>query len=861
GDRTKQQGNDFSKIQARFATRVKLTSADVEEVIRKRLLEKNSAGDAVLRPIYAAQSANVKTLFTFVDGAKTYSNYSDEDHFIGTYPFVSYQFPLFQAAIEGISDHNVFEGRNSSVGERSMLAVVQQVVKGIGDVEVGTLATFDQMFAGIRASLKSAAQRSIDVAERNLDNKLAVRLLKALFLVKYVESFRATARNLTVLVYDRFGLDLLDLSRRVTEALALLEAETYVQRSGNAYEYLTNEEQVIEEEIKNVDIDSVEISARLFRILSGDVVKATKVRYAKNGRDFAFGYKLDDQVHGLQRELTLHFITPEYAYGSVEIRMHSAGKDELRVVLEPDDRAMADLRLLLKTEKYTKRKQTSSLSAVEDQILRSKAALNVEREKELIERIRASVGKAELVINATDVTSGSQEARTRVEDGLGELVTRTYVNLGMLAGVVYREQDIAGYANPDSSMIFDEPAAHRLAPAGDEVLSWVLRRDKLGQQVTVKSIIDDFQTKPYGWDLASIEVVIAWLVGNSKVTLTVDGNALKRSEVAAVLRNTQKHSRAVVAPQKDFDERRVKALRDFCSGFFDEASPPKDPLELARHGSERLHARHAELQALSTGSKYPFVAQLAGPIALLEQVVGKPAEWYLTDFGGQRNDLMEAKENLIDPIQGFLNGGQRVIYDDAETLLVANGNNLGYLVDGADAEVKRLLEDPDAFRGNKMAHLKKEAAALPSQVQQAVAASRDELVGVIEGRKAEILGSEYYLEATPEAQASVIAAIDRLVEHVQTQHQIALIREAGNTFEEATYPALLDHLVASVKPVRHDGGDPGPPAFPVRIISIKSIKVPGVHGVLATPGDVRKYTDALRDALIAALDNGKRISL
>ncbi|MDB9921740.1 BREX system P-loop protein BrxC, partial [Actinomycetota bacterium] len=34
GDRTKQQSNDFSKIQARFKTRVKLTSADVEEVIR-----------------------------------------------------------------------------------------------------------------------------------------------------------------------------------------------------------------------------------------------------------------------------------------------------------------------------------------------------------------------------------------------------------------------------------------------------------------------------------------------------------------------------------------------------------------------------------------------------------------------------------------------------------------------------------------------------------------------------------------------------------------------------------------------------------------------------------------------------------
>jgi hypothetical protein len=159
------------------------------------------------------------TLFDFVDGAKSYRNYTDEAHFVGTYPFVSYQFPLFQAAIEGISDHNVFEGRNSSVGERSMLGVVQQVAKDIGNVEVGRLATFDHMFAGIRASLKSAAQRSIDVAERNLDNELAVRLLKALFLVKYVESFKATSRNLTVLVYDRFGLDLPALSKQVQEAL------------------------------------------------------------------------------------------------------------------------------------------------------------------------------------------------------------------------------------------------------------------------------------------------------------------------------------------------------------------------------------------------------------------------------------------------------------------------------------------------------------------------------------------------------------------------------------------------------------------------------------------------------------------
>jgi len=858
GDVTRQQGNDFSKIQARFKARVKLTSADVEEVIRKRLLEKSSAGESALNSIYAAESANFKTLFDFVDGAKTYRSYTDEAHFVGTYPFVSYQFPLFQAAIEGISDHNVFEGLNSSVGERSMLGVVQQVAKDIGDVEVGSLATFDHMFAGIRASLKSAAQRSIDVAERNLDNELAVRLLKALFLVKYVDSFQATSRNLTVLLYDRFGLDLPALSKQVQEALTLLETQTYVQRNGNIYEYLTNEEQVMEEEIKNVDIDASEVNGRLFKVLSGDVIKTNKLRYTKNAQDFAFGYKLDDQVHGPQRELSVHFITPEYPFTPDETRMHSAGKDEVRVILEPDERVLTDLRLLIKTEKYTKRKQTSSLSAIQDQILRSKAAQNVEREKELIERVRRAVGKAALVINAADITSGSQDALTRVTEGFQDLVSRTYTQLNLLGGITYSEQQVAGIANPAQEGLLDDSALSKLAVPGDEVLSFVLRRDGLGEQVTVNTIVGTFQAKPYGWDLASIEVVVAWLVGASKITLTVDGNILKRSEVATVLRNTQKHSHAVVAPQKSFDERKVAEFRKFCTDFFDEATAPKDPLELARHGSDKLRAKLDELKATVVGSKYPFVQQLTAPIELLEQVVGKPDQWYLSDFN-LGDDLLDAKENVVDPIQSFLNGGQRAIYDDGLTLLSTNANNLGYLPVGSDIGVRKLLDDPDAFRGNRMAQLKQAANALRAKTDEVVTENRSAVGEAIEARKSEVLAGAYYVKATKSAQQSVLQTINRTIARVGGETQIALIREQGAGFEELVYPSLLDQLAASPEP--GDDADDTKPSPVKQTVYVKTITVPGAHGVLENPEDVEQYLVALRSALLDTLKNGKRIAL
>ena len=72
-----------------------------------------------------------------------------------------------------------------------------------------------------------------------------------------------------------------------------------------------------------------------------------------------------------------------------------------------------------------------------------------------------------------------------------------------------------------------------------------------------------------------------------------------------MLRNTQKHSHAVVAPQKTFDERKVAAFRKFCTDFFDEATAPKDPLELARHGSDKLQRQARRTQGTGDRLEVP----------------------------------------------------------------------------------------------------------------------------------------------------------------------------------------------------------------------------------------------------------------
>ena len=131
GEMDRQLGQDFSKIQARFANRMSLTSADVAEVIRRRLLQKNENGIDFLAEIYHREQNNFRTLFGFTDGAQTYRNFGDRDEFIHTYPFIPYQFVLLQSAMKGLSMHSAFQGKHSSVGERSMLGVFQDVAKRI----------------------------------------------------------------------------------------------------------------------------------------------------------------------------------------------------------------------------------------------------------------------------------------------------------------------------------------------------------------------------------------------------------------------------------------------------------------------------------------------------------------------------------------------------------------------------------------------------------------------------------------------------------------------------------------------------------------------------------------------------------
>jgi energy-coupling factor transporter ATP-binding protein EcfA2 len=887
GEMNKQQSNDFSKIQDRFKTRMKLTSADVAEVIQKRLLTKNEAGVENLSDVYHHESNNFKTLFDFADGSQTYRNFQDRDHFIHSYPFIPYQFTLFQTAILSLSQHNAFEGKHSSVGERSMLGVFQQVAIQIGENSIGQLATFDLMFEGIRTALKANIQQSILKAEKNLDNKFAIKLLKTLFLVKYVREFKPTLRNLTVLMLDGFNKDLPALRKNIEEALNLLEQQSYIQINGDLFEYLTDEEKDVELEIKNTEVEATDIQSELEKIIFDYVLKNRKIRYAENSQDYPFSRKLDNKLHGREYELAINIITPFHEQIGNEpfFRMQSMGNDELIVLMPPDDRLMREIMMYKRTEKYIKQNVSIAQQETVKRILTDKGFQNRERYTDLQERLKKLLGQAKLFVAGTDIESSSEDAQTRIVSGFNELISRTYANLRMLRGMSYAENDIGRYLKNQG--LFDDNIGS-LPESEQEILAFIQSNNRGGVRTTMKNLIERFERKPYGWSFAAVLCNVASLWSRGKLEVRSDANVLEDSDLEKALKNTQQHPNLVLEPQIEFTASQVRALKGFYEDFFDSPPQSSEAKALAKEtGTAMQEHRNKLVPYASQSAQYPFVEELKPVIDTLKSFANKPYTWFLTDLSRQHDELLDLKEKVIDPILKFMNGPQKAIFDNARNFMQTQEPNFSYISGDQARQISQALSAKDCYRGTSMQQLKTLVDSLQDEIKNQIDTEIEKATKTVNELKNKLCGMSEFVALKPDQQKEIAEPFDAFCRSIGSHRLIAVIRDTLRRFEEEDYHKLLTRLTQlsqpepAPAPVKKEAvpekaktskkGDlddkkvkePEPPqtVAPIEYINSRAITVPFTKAWLADENDVDSYVKSMREAMLTEIQKGKRIQI
>ena len=866
GDGKAFQSQDFSKIMARFGVKMPLNSADVAEVIQRRLLSKTDEGQITLGNLHDREENNLKTLFDFTDGSIRLKNFDGRNQFVSSYPFPPYQYMLFQMAITSLSQHNAFEGKHSSVGERSMLGVFQEVAKKMADQPVGGLATFDLMFEGIRTALKSAVQQSIQIAEKEIQDidPFAVRVLKALFLVKYVKEFKPTVRNISVLLLSEFDTDQVKQRRKIEEALSFLERNTLIQRNGEVYEFLTNEEKDVEAEIKALDVDPSELSKEMETLAFDTILRHRKIKHLTTGNEYSFSRKLDDHLLGREYELSINVVSPfnDDVASPEAVRMRNMSREELAVVLQPDVRFIRDLTLFKQTDKFIRQARAGSQQPGRDRIVAEKGDQNSRRYKDLELRLRKLMAEARMFVRGDELDIGGEEPQDRIVKGFQGLVDKVYVNLPMLRGVTYAEADILKAATPESGLFGNN--GEGLTEAEQDVLNYVQSQARNGVKVSVKYLTERFGGKPYGWPTTAILCLAASLSGKGKLEARSDGTVLERTDLAKALNNSHALANILLTPQTEFTSAQIRKAKELYKELFDLPSDGTDARTIGAEWLESTRTLSEDLgKMLAQKVQYPFVVALEPLATKIAAMVGKPATWYITEPAAQEDDLLDAKEEVLDKIRSFMGGAQREIYDYAREFLRDQEANISFVDAGAGEKLARALTDPACYKGTAIQSLKSDLYGLKDRVELTVLEERKAVIAAVEECAAKVTQTPEFQALSADDQAHIKRNIDSHKSGLDIIKMIPILRDRANGAKLDLLPRILAEVERLNRPIVDPKlvppGPPQPEPPQTTYVNASEIKVGFTKPYLTEEADVEQYVQEMKKTLLEQIRAGKKV--
>lgn len=868
GDMNKSQQNDFSRIQARFSIKIPLTSANVDEVIEKRLLKKDTAAQKHLVATYKKESAHLETLLSFSDAGVQFKGYKSEKDYADKFPFAPYQFDLFQQCRRALSTHNAFQGKHASVGERSMLGVFQQVIQSIEEKDSSAIVSFDMMFDGIRNELRGEIQSSIILAERNLDNNFAKKVLKTLFLVKYYANFKTTKRNISVLMIDDVNVDLKAHEQNIDEALNLLELQSYVQRNGEVYEFLTDDEKDVEQEIKATDLDDQNITQLLKDLLFDEIIRDNKIKNLDNKQDYEFTSKIDGIALGREKELEIEIITENFHDHGNElfIQSQTMGSTSMKLLMPSDALFMRDLRMYLRTDKYVKQNQSTSNRVEVKRILQEKSQLNVERRRNLVMMANKGLSSATIFLNgAKQDMSQTTDGKTHVINGFQNLIKAVYSSLRMIGAIQYSEDTIKITVKTPQDDLFGADD-ETISEAESEVLTLINRRKRQSDRTSLNDIKNHFTKRPYGWYPNAIWTIVAKLYKRGKIELKEGSNILEDNSVLNALLNSANHGTTLLEPQTVIDPKLVKDLKQVYSEAFDESCPFNDAKEIATAFKNKIKQMHQEVgQLLVRKSQYPFLKNLQEFSETLERLSNKEYAYFLTNLKDYEDALLDTKENLIDPVKRFMNGDQVKIYESIRTFVNSDVSNIDY-VDGDEFTIlKELLDNPKPYQGNQIKEAKSAQDELTKKVLARIDEERNKSITAIEKAITDIKSKEEFNGLDNSNQNKIILPFQEEISKLQGQRYIAVIRDVKAKTLDNLLTKQLNEMMRLVTPVvvTPDGEEEGDKVSEPtpHYISRTSIKVNFTKTELRTEEDVNDYVEALKQALLKQIKETRRISL
>ena len=863
GDVNSQQQHDFARIMGRFKTKLNLTSANADEVIKKRILAKKEEAKKVLNHLYFKQQASLKSLFFFTEGMQ-FQQMQNEEDFESNYPFIPYQFDLLGVSLLELSRHNAMLGRAQSVGERSMLELFQKTAQEVKNNEVGSLSDFSNFYESLQPILKSEVTKAIDLAKTNprLD-AFDQKVLKTLFLVRYIEGFKSNKENMATLLISKLDEDKLALEKKTQEALNKLENQSFIQRSGEYYFYLTNEEKDIIEEIKAIAVDNYAINDHLANVIYDGTINATKITHPDFKQDYKFTRRVDDEIKSSQEyEIGINIITPYYhMQNEAELINKSMGIHDLLVKLPDDDLLKKEIRLFLQTQKYYKQHSSdTSRSENYKRILNEQLQENSTRKNNITKRIETLLQGAEFIANGRVLELKGIDSKTKIIAAFNEAIKEFYPQRKILREH-YKESDITSILNAADDLT--SGVGNNLTEAEQIIANKISLAKQQNDIVTLKTFIDSYGTFPYGWDRWAVVCLVASLWRKGRVDIKQHGDILELDKLSSELNNTHSYPNLVVIQAYTPPTAAIKTVKEIYNEIFSKplsSSESKDVYASFQEALMNLVSKMKEIYAKRSG--YPFVAALKEPIELYEKVANFGQSDLFENIGSYQEDLEDYYEDIISKIRQFMNpNGQVTVFDTIKHFYIQESANIQYVTTKPDVdELNSFIHSPKPYtkgfaqKANEAyLRIKSELDTLLENERKEVAKIADKYIELFQNNEA----FTNYL--SPEQKLQVQKPFLDIKKNVNSVRVIDSLKNSVNSMS-TTYTTQNDLAEEMIYEAKIEKGEIEVEK-PKPTVTISSLQR-DFHGkYLESEADVESYLNELKSQLLKTIADDKKISL
>lgn len=688
----KVRADEFSRIQARFKTRLSLSSSSVDEVIQKRILKKKAEVTTELEQVYNNNDSVLRNLFSFSDSILDIKGYSGASEFVVNFPFVPYQFIIMQKVFAEIRKHGN-SGKHLSGGERSMLSGFQEAVQKIQEKDEFALVPFFHFYDTVHTFLDGSIRRVIErcaraAADGNGIEEQDVDVLKLLYLIRYIDDIKANIDNITILMADDIRMDKITMRETVRDSLNRLMSQNYIARTGDTYNFLTDEEQDIQKEIKDTNVDTASIVEKIAHMIYGDIYTTKKYRYGKY--DFAFDQMVDGITIGAATGgMKLKFLTVATdAVDKVELRLMSESSGQAIVVLN-ESSYYEDLESAMKIRKYVKQRNVSQLPKSVQDIIRDQQEEANQYELSAMEELKRAIEKAAFYVDGERIEIKSGEAKSKIDQALEYLVSHVYSDLGLITQNAESDADIMAILNGTANegvlpgMEENRDAAAKM----EEYLEMQARKNLPTSMADIQS---RYQAIPYGWKEIDIAAVAARLIYDQKVTIKYAGATIQpdNSKLPDMLRKKSEIGKTSISKRIVVSATKIKEVKEFLREYFDIMDVPNDEDNLIKFIIDKFNDQKAHYEQLSNryeGHKYPDKTLVQTAISLMNDVLSQQKDNIaLIDRVIKKEDDLYDNKDDMSRVESFFNN-QVILFDSAVKFENDLRNDLDYIAKEEEA--------------------------------------------------------------------------------------------------------------------------------------------------------------------------------